>query len=58
MRQFLFSGTGRTADLNRAVTKREIPAALPDTAAYLHRTVQIFLCTGQPPPVRGILKAE
>ena len=34
------------------------PAALPGTAAYLHRTAQIVLCTGQPPPVRGILKAE
>ena len=26
--------------------------------APLHRPVQIFLCTGQSPPVRGILKAE
>ena len=32
--------------------------ALPGPAARQHRTVQIFLCTGQSPPVRGILKAE
>ena len=53
-----FNSTGRTEDLNKAVTKRGILAALPGPAARQHRPVQIFLCTGQSPPVRGILKAE